>query len=76
MAKPSKRPAALEHWHSLQENYDRLNDYLPPSLQRQLEDRSTLPGTTKPGDFFTFTPEALGALSANPNARQKRRKQL
>lgn len=72
-ASKSKRPAKLDIWHAMQEAYDKLNDYLPPSLQRTMTDRSTAPGATEAGQFFQFTPEGVRAfVNAHKPPKPKR----
>lgn len=61
-ARGARKVLMLEQWHSWQTLYDRINDFLPPSLKRDLLDRSTQPGASKPGDFFSSTPEAVEAF--------------
>jgi hypothetical protein len=49
----------LAQWHTAQRACDNLNDRLPPSMKRDLVDRSIAPGASRAGEFFTYTPEAL-----------------
>jgi hypothetical protein len=71
-AKGRRKDPILERWHSYQASYDRLNDWLPPSLQRVLRDRSLVLGATQPGDFFQHTPEQIEALRRGTKRKKPR----
>ena len=74
-AKRARKGQALERWHKYQRLFDQLNDQLPPSLQKELADRSMEPGTTQPGDFFNWAPEAVEEfVRKNQRVRRRRRK--
>ena len=49
----------LAQWHAAQRACDNFNDLLPPSMKRDLVDRSSAPGASRANDFFEYTPEAL-----------------
>lgn len=72
--KSRKKGEALKRWHEYQSFYDRINDQLPPSLQRELADRSLDSGATKPGDFFNWSPDDVEALVGEMNSARKRRR--
>ncbi len=57
------RAKCLAQWHTAQLGCDRLNDLLPPSMKRDLVDRSTAPGASRSNDFSTYTLEALQGVS-------------
>ena len=73
-AKHARKGKALERWHLYQRLYDGINDQLPPSLKRDLTDRSVEPGATKPGDFFSWTPEAIEAFVRKKQRAPRRRR--
>lgn len=73
-APPRRQRAALADWHEAQARFDRINDWLPPSLQTKLADRSVAPGASCAGQFFTFAPEALRALQSEGPRRRTRSK--
>lgn len=74
-AKRARKVAILEQWHKFQSCYDQINDQLPPSLQRELVDRSVDRHATKAGDFFSWTPESIEEFVRNAQSvRRKRRR--
>jgi hypothetical protein len=73
-ANRARRGPLLEEWHKYQSWYDQINDQLPPSLQRELIDRSMEPGATQPGDFFSWTPEAIEAFVRKTQRVRRRRR--
>jgi hypothetical protein len=71
-ARDSKKDPILKRWHIYQANFDQFNDWLPPSLQRVLRDRSMVLGASQPGDFFQHTPARIETLRRGAKRKKSR----
>lgn len=48
---PKKKSFWLDQWHHEQKMFDIINDKLPPRYQKKLENRSSRPGASRPGEY-------------------------